>query len=116
MTRRTNTFGKTPSSLAGVSRRNFVAGLTAGGVALTATGAALAACSLTATQVGGPFYPISVDADETLVRTRMVAIFMALFLLIAWWADRGERIRFLLTTIAGVGFLIGLIFRGRSHD
>jgi len=55
----------------GVSRRNFVTGLTAGGLALTAGSAARAACGLTATQIDGPFYPISVDADYDVDMTRV---------------------------------------------
>jgi protocatechuate 3,4-dioxygenase beta subunit len=71
MTQRSTKIAKARAPLVGVSRRNFVAGLTAGGVALTAGGAARAACSLTATQIDGPFYPVSVDADYDTDMTRI---------------------------------------------
>ena len=51
----------------------MVTGLAAGSFALTAGTAARAACSLTATQVDGPFYPISVDADYDADMTRLAA-------------------------------------------
>jgi hypothetical protein len=52
--------------------------------------------------------PVSVKPAETRSRVRLVAVFAGLFLLVAWWADRGERIVFLLGTVTVVGFLVAL--------
>jgi protocatechuate 3,4-dioxygenase beta subunit len=52
-----------------ISRRALLAGLAAGGMTLSVGGAARAACSLSAGQMDGPFYPLALppeqDADLT---------------------------------------------------
>ena len=60
-------------TLKAMSRRRVVTGLAAGGVVLSAGSAARAACSLTAAQIDGPFYPITVDADYDADMTRIAA-------------------------------------------
>jgi O-antigen ligase len=52
--------------------------------------------------------PVSLRPVETLQSARLTAVFMIVFLLVAWWADRGERIIYLVTAITMVGFLAAL--------
>ncbi|MCZ6695489.1 MAG: hypothetical protein O7A63_03015, partial [Acidobacteria bacterium] len=49
--------------------------------------------------------PISVNAGKTLERARLLAVFMALFYLVAIWCDRDDKVVFLLSSITVVGFL-----------
>ena len=53
-------------------------------------------------------HPISVNPPETLSRVVQFASFAALFLLIVFWADVGERIVFLLCAVTGIGFIVAL--------
>lgn len=52
--------------------------------------------------------PVSVKPAETRSRVRLVVGLAGLFFLTAWWADRGERIVFLLGSVTVVGFLVAL--------
>ena len=52
--------------------------------------------------------PISVHPQETRTRVRLLVSLATLFLLAAAWAERMERARFLLTSIAVVGFLVSV--------
>jgi O-antigen ligase len=52
--------------------------------------------------------PVSVRADRTLRKVMLICVFILLFFLVAWWADRGERIIYLVTAITTVGFLVAL--------
>jgi len=53
--------------------------------------------------------PISVNPEATAARLELLAVFFGLFFLIAAWADRRERILFLLGSITIVGFLVALL-------
>ena len=52
--------------------------------------------------------PVSLRPERTLQSARLTGVFMIVFLLVAWWADRGERIIYLVTAITTVGFLVAL--------
>ena len=52
--------------------------------------------------------PISVDPEASAVRIQLLAVFFGLFFLTAAWADRRERILFLLGALTVVGFAVAL--------
>ena len=52
--------------------------------------------------------PISVNPEATAARVQLLAVFLGLFFLVAAWADRRERILFLLATLTAVGFAVAL--------
>src|SRR5262245_33863376 len=51
--------------------------------------------------------PVSVNPRDTWSRLRLLSVFGALFLLLAWWGRR-ERILFLLWAVAITGFLVSV--------
>jgi len=51
---------------------------------------------------------ISVNPETSVARIHLLAVFSGLFFLVAAWADRGERILFLLGSLTVVGFLVAL--------
>lgn len=52
--------------------------------------------------------PITVNPEASGARIELLAVLFGLFLLVAVWADRGERILFLLGTLTIVGFAVAL--------
>jgi O-antigen ligase len=52
--------------------------------------------------------PISLRPGETWKRWRLAASLVALFFLVAFWADRRERVVFLIITVTTVGFLVAV--------
>lgn len=52
--------------------------------------------------------PVSVRPPGTWARVRLVAVLSGLMLLVAWWADRGQRIVFVLTALTVTGFLVAV--------
>jgi O-antigen ligase/polysaccharide polymerase Wzy-like membrane protein len=52
--------------------------------------------------------PISLNPESTAARIELLAVFIGLFFLIASWADKRERILFLLGSVTIVGFLVAL--------
>jgi protocatechuate 3,4-dioxygenase beta subunit len=55
-----------------ISRRCLVAGMAAGGVTLAA-GAARAACALSAGQMDGPFYPLTLPSEQDVDLTQLAS-------------------------------------------
>lgn len=52
--------------------------------------------------------PLSVRPNRTFDSVRLTIVFMLMFLMVAWWADRGKRIVYLVTAITTVGFFVAL--------
>jgi|SRR5688572_14212129 protocatechuate 3,4-dioxygenase beta subunit len=56
-----------------LSRRSLVAGIAVGGVALAAGRAARAACALSAGQMDGPFYPLTLPSEQDVDLTQLAS-------------------------------------------
>jgi hypothetical protein len=52
--------------------------------------------------------PVSVRPRETWAKVRLMAAFSGLVLLVVAWADSGQRIVFLLSSVTAVGFLVAV--------
>lgn len=52
--------------------------------------------------------PVSISPPQTWARVRLLAVLAGLFFLVSRWADRGERVMSLLTSVTVVAFLVAV--------